>query len=128
MTDEYWVKLFDADKKTYTCPWCKRELKSKISNSAKNPGKSFVSCSKDYGGCGLFCFLNEQPNDKFKPAGGDGAPLAFKRARAEGTNVVGPIAAAPNAVEQRVADLAVEVAALRAAIARVDDYIRQVNE
>ena len=56
MSDAFWTARFNAESKMYKCAWCDRDLKSKMSNSAKNPGRGFVSCSKDFGGCGLFCF------------------------------------------------------------------------
>ena len=63
--DQYWLDRYIAEKGMYTCPNCDRELKEKLSQSAKNPGAKFVSCSADYGGCGFFGFLREAPNPKF---------------------------------------------------------------
>ncbi len=48
-TCTYWTERFIADTGMYTCPDCARDLKPKMSNSAKNPGRTFVSCSKDFG-------------------------------------------------------------------------------
>lgn len=131
MSDTFWTSRFNAESKMYTCAWCPRELKSKMSNSAKNPGRGFVSCAKDFGGCGLFCFLDSKPDDKFRQQQGE------KRARAEpsGTNIVGPVAAAMGDTDKRVAELATENAALRAQmsaiLSKLDvifDYVKQVNE
>jgi hypothetical protein len=89
----------------YTCPWCDSTLKPKISNSAKNPGRTFVGCSKDYGGCGLFSFLDDAPNEKFNPNKGGG-----KRARTGGTMLTGAVAGLPGADSKRIADMADQLA------------------
>ncbi len=39
MADAYWKQKFDAATGMYKCPWCERDLKPKLSQSAKNPGK-----------------------------------------------------------------------------------------
>jgi hypothetical protein len=132
MSLEYWNRLFKTESGTYSCPWCQRDLKPKMSNSAKNPGKTFVSCSKDFGGCGLFSFLDQVPNEQFNPnkqqQGG------FKRAReampaaSAGTNVMGSVANAPTALEQRFAELALKVDALSTKIDAQTDLLRQLSE
>lgn len=98
--DAFWQPLRNEDG-TITCPSCGKALKAKVSSTPKNPGRSFVGCSKDYGGCGAFGFLDEPWADK-----GKSAP---KRARTAGTNLVGPIAAAPNATDTRLAELAAKI-------------------
>lgn len=113
----YWDERFVGATGTYTCPWCDRDLKPKVSQSAKNPGKSFVSCSRDYGGCGLFSFLNDQPNEKFKPNGN-------KRGRAEGgNNIVGPIVNRPSVTDERLAELATKIDELTTVMHSVRDEI-----
>lgn len=128
-TCSFWVDRFDSARGMYQCPWCvnPRDLVPKISKSEKNPGKSFVACSKDHGGCGLFSFLSDAPNEKFNPNGG---ATAAKRARVEpqGTNILGPLVNAPNVMEQRLAELVVEVANLRADLTKVLDYIKEVTD
>lgn len=111
----------------YDCAWCDRELKPKMSNSAKNPGRSFVSCSKDHGGCGLFCFLDEQVNDKFRPKDASAA-APTKRAKVDGTQVIGSINQQPNAVEQRLAELCTELSLLRTQVHEVHEFVKQVTE
>jgi len=128
-TSSYWSALFVAASGTYQCPWCARDLKPKISNSPKNPGRQFVSCSKDFGGCGLFCFTDELPNEKFNPAKQQGV----KRERsaepaARGSNIVGPIVSAPNVTETRLADLAAKIDGLASKIDAVMAYIKEVND
>ncbi len=111
----------------YTCPWCNRDLKSKLSNSAKNPGKVFVSCSADFGGCGLFCFIDKVPDDKYKPK--NNATSTTKRARPEaegGTQLIGGIAALPNGSEKRLADLLAEVARLATLVERISTDLAKV--
>ena len=138
MASTFWQQAFNGDTKQYTCPWCARGLKSKVSNSAKNPGRSFVSCSKDYGGCGLFCFLDAMPDDKHRPnATGDNSS---KRARTDsprtgGNNVIGPIADAPSAHEARLADLAAKIDQLATVIGQlvmdvsiVSAYVKEVSD
>jgi len=128
----FWAARFKADVGNYDCPWCDRVLVPKISKSAANPGKTFVSCSKDFGGCGLFSFLDAPPNEKFNPNKKQG----FKRTKGEddadaprpgGSNIVGPIVNAPNVTETRLADLAAEVAGLRSELKLVLAYIKEVN-
>lgn len=132
MASQFWLQQYDAEKQIYTCPWCQRDLKAKVSNSAKNPGKTFVSCAKDYNGCGLFSFLDAQPDEKFKPKETNGTIGATnKRSRADPpapVQVVGPIAAPPDAVAQRLAELATEVTSLRSELAAVRKFIEQVTE
>lgn len=126
----YWADKTaqDPQKGTgYTCPWCQRFLKPKVSTSAKNPGRSFVSCASDYGGCGLFSFLDGVPDERFNPSKKDkGAPL--KKAKVDGTQVVGPIADPPDAVAQRLAELSTEVAGLRSELAQVLRVVTQIAE
>lgn len=99
----------------YDCPDCHRLLKPKVSQSAKNPGRSFVSCSKDYGGCGLFSFLDEEP--RFSAAAGT---KSTKRPRADApVNIVGPVAMQPQAHEQRLAELATTLADVNRGLATV---------
>lgn len=130
MAETYWKSKFDAASGMYKCPWCERDLKPKLSNSAKNPGKTFVSCSKDFNGCGLFSFLDAVPNEQFNPftkANG------LKRARAEappsaGTNVMGPVVNQPDVHEKRLAELSLAVDKLTTVVTRIENYIQQVTE
>ncbi len=117
----------------YQCPWCPRDLKAKLSNSAKNPNKLFVSCSQDHGGCGLFCFLDSEPNEQFNPA----KKRSFcKRDRDEsgvpapksGNNIVGPVVNRPDVHETRLAELAAEVAGLRSELRIVVDFVKQATD
>lgn len=143
MGSEYWKALL-LPNGNYKCPWCERDLVSKKvqkDNGKGNLGRFFVSCSKDHEGCGLFCFLDEKPNDKFKPKSG------FKRGRDDavatsaapgfvgGTNLVGPLMNRPDTHEVRLAELATEIAQLRTVIqgqqqhiAQIAEYVKQVNE
>ena len=121
----YWQGRFDANNQMYTCPWCDRGLKGKLSQSANNPTRGFVSCSKDYGGCGLFCFLDDEPNEQFNPRG-------QKRARSQGTNIVGPVVNKPDVHEQRLAELVTEFAEVKKHLSEVRkgqqevlDYLKQ---
>jgi hypothetical protein len=132
-TCDFWSSRFNASAGNYQCPWCSRDLIPKMSNSAANPGKTFVSCAKDFGGCGLFSFLHQPPNEKFNPNKKQG----FKRTKEDsendvprvgGSNIVGPIVSAPNATETRLADLAAEVAHLRSELKEVLSYIKEVND
>jgi len=125
----FWDARYHAERGDYDCPWCDRTLKHRLSNSVKNPGRTFVSCSKDYGGCGLFCFLDAVPDEKHNPNNkGFKRPATEAPARAGGSNIVGPIVSAPNATETRLADLAANVDGLRSDIKAVLDYIKEVND
>lgn len=117
----YWTEKFNAASGMYQCPWCDRDLKPKVSNSEKNPGRSFVACSKDYGGCGMFSFLDAEPNAKFKPHGA-------KRGRVDGAHVMGGINQAPDQVAQRLAELATEISGVRSEIREVYDFVKQVTD
>ena len=123
----YWRGLFIAASGVYQCPWCSRDLKPKMSNSAKNPGKTFVSCSKDHGGCGLFSFLDQTPNEKFNPnKGGD-----TKRARTEptqGNAIVGPVVNRPDAHEVRLAELAAKMDSFATDLRKISEFIKQVTD
>lgn len=127
--NKFWLDRRDANG-GITCPTngCGRELKVKLSNSAANPGRSFVSCDTKFDGCGRFCFVDEAPNPKFEKKleaaakGGsnkrertdDGSEGGnSKNYRVEGTSVTGQVAYPPSATDARVADLANEVATLR---------------
>ncbi len=126
----YWNDRFHKETGMYTCPGCQRDLKPKMSQSAKNPGRTFASCSRDYGGCGLFSFIDEQP--KFMPQVAQGA----KRAREEGgNNVIGPIVNRPDVTETRLAELATKIdeattvlGSLRSEIAFIASYVKQLQE
>lgn len=123
MSNQYWAQKFNAESQMYDCPWCDRTLKAKMSTSAKNPNRTFVSCNKDFGGCGLFSFLDDEPNEQFNPnkkAGGQGQ----KRARTQGTNIVGPVVNQPGVHEQRLAELASEVSGLKSMIVEVLEYLK----
>lgn len=126
MADQFWLNLKRDD--GYECPWCQRNLKVKVSNSAKNPARSFVSCSKDFGGCGLFSFMDARPDDRFKP----GAERPTKKGKTDGisggTQVLGGIAAPPEAGAQRLAELTTEVAGFRSDLAKIMDFIKQVTD
>lgn len=129
--NKFWLDRRDANG-NLTCPTngCGRDLKVKLSNSAANPGRSFVSCDTKFDGCGRFCFVDEAPNPKFekkleaaaKNGGGnkreradtdDGNGGNSKNFRVEGTSVTGQVAYPPSVTDARVADLANEVATLR---------------
>ena len=129
-TNQYWTEKFQAATGTYQCPWCNRDLRSKISQSAANPGKQFVSCDKKFGGCGMFCFTDALPNEKFNPNKG-----GVKRERSEepqprpgGNNIVGPIVSAPNVTEVRLAELAAKVDGLASVLREIQQYIKEVND
>lgn len=123
--DQYWLNRYDPSTAMYSCPNCDRQLKEKLSQSAKNPGAKFVSCSADYGGCGFFGFLREEPNAKFLKGG---KKPAAKKAKVDGAQVVGPIAALPNATEARLAELATEIQHNTSKLNEILDYIKQVTE
>ena len=130
MSGEYWQQKFNAGTGMYACPWCQRELKPKLSNSAKNPGKTFVSCSKDFSGCGLFSFLDAIPDEKFNPFT---KQQGLKRAKpdappSQGTNVMGPVVNQPNVHEVRLAELSAKMDAVTTALVRIENYIHQVTE
>ncbi len=151
---KFWLdkRTFDGN---YTCPTngCGRDLKLKTSNSAANPGKTFVSCDVKFDGCGLFCFTDSEPNPKFtkkceaqaKSGGGtkrertddadSGSGGNSKNFRVDGTSVTGQVAYPPSATDARVADLANEVATLRQMLqAQVDQlavacaYIKETTD
>jgi hypothetical protein len=113
----------------FTCPWCQRDLKEKLSTSEKNPNRGFFSCNKDFDGCGLFCFSDATPDERFNPA----KKQDFKRARREGggataLQVVGPVANQPGIHDQRLAELATKLDALVTIMHEVRDYIHEVNQ
>lgn len=96
------------------CPWCGLLLKvftCGANAKPENQGRSFVNCSKKDGahGCGLYCFLDEVPNDRFKPKA-----QGQKRERAEGTVLTGGIAATPSVLEDAVARLQADVTKIKA--------------
>lgn len=76
-----------------------KKLKPKLSKSAKNPNRWFLSCNdKSYNGskpgCGLFCWCDEEPNEQAlskRQAGTYTDAPSLKRARVdnEGTVVSG---------------------------------------
>lgn len=123
MAHKFWEERFDKTTGMYKCPACARDLKAKQSNSEKNPGRFFVSCSKDFGGCGQFGFIDEEPRFVKGPA-----PSKRARASEAGTNLVGPIAAAPGAHETRLADLTAEVAGLRTELRQVHELLKQMAD
>jgi hypothetical protein len=122
--NDYWQKLSNGDG-TYGCPnGCSTDngnpktLKPKVSNTAKNPGKVFVSCSKDYGGCGLFCWITETPHPKALQR-----KQGEKRQRQNGEgNFTRGNAAMPSNVEKLLADLSAKVDALDA---KLSEALRQ---
>lgn len=126
----YWNPRFDQEQGMYRCPeeGCTKMLKPKQAGpNSKNPGRWFVSCSADYGGCGLFSFTDEEP----KYLGKNNK----KRARTGGTQVLGPLVNQPAAHEQRLGELATEVAELRKAFEEVSQkleiavsYIKEVTD
>jgi hypothetical protein len=133
MGEAFWKSKFDAAGGMYKCPWCERDLKPKLSQSAKNPGKTFVSCSKDFNGCGLFSFLDAIPDEKFNPF--TKANGLKKRARTDdalppsaGTNVMGPVVNQPDVHEKRLAELSLAVDKLTTVVTRIENYIQQVTE
>ena len=131
---EFWSQRLRAEEGMYDCPWCIRQLKPRVSGpTAKNPNRAFVSCSTEHDGCGLFCFLDALPNEKFNP-NASAAPVAngggVKRARvaaSPGTNIVGPVTHTPGATDARVADLAAEVAQLRKQLADLGAVVAQLK-
>ncbi len=133
MACKFWTDRFNAETKMYACPKCPRELKAKTSNSAKNPGRSFVSCSPDFGGCDMFCFLDEEPRErqqfpKRARAPNHDQPIAASRApgMSGGAVITAPAdIKEPGVVEQRLADLAAEVAALRGELHKILEYIEK---
>lgn len=127
-TCKFWSDRFNAAQGYYDCPWCDRTLKPKLSNSAKNPGKTFVSCAKDFGGCGLFCFVDAVPNDKFKPGAQQGVKRERSPPRAGGSNIVGPIVNRPDATETRIAELAAAIDRLTTKVDAIHEYVVQINE
>jgi len=120
---DYWNQKYHADRAMFECPWCQRDLKSKLSTSAKNPNRAFVSCNKDFGGCGLFSFLDDRPNEAFNPNNKRGGGGGAKRARSEGTNIVGPVANQPGVHEERLAELAAEIASLKVLVVEIRDHL-----
>lgn len=123
----FWVNRLNEGSGMYSCPDCARDLKSKLSKSAKNPDRVFVSCSKDFGGCGLFSFIDEEPRFMNKSN--------KKRPRNENTQVIGPLANNPSAHEERLGELVAEVAELRNQVAKLSDqgkeilgYIKEVTD
>src|SRR5271167_3937910 len=105
MASSFWTERFVTADGTYTCPWCAKPLKAKISQSPKNPGKAFVSCNKDYGGCNMFSWLEAEPNEDYKP---QGEQPVVKKAKSAAANVVtkvlGPVTKKPNLMEERVGE------------------------
>ena len=124
---DFWRQRFNTNDNTYECPWCHRGLKSKLSKSAKNPDKVFVSCAKDFGGCGLFCFLDSVPNDKFKP-NTNKRPKTDDDPQPGGNNVIGPIVNNPDVHEVRLAELAAKVDNLASQLGKVEEGLRKVLE
>ena len=116
----YWVTKRDGD--GYKCPWCARDLKSKLSKSEKNPDRPFVSCDKKFGGCGLFCFLDDQPKEQFNPNKQGGA------GKTGGGNVFGgSYAAKPPAENMEIAALKAKVATLESQIATIFSDISSLS-
>ncbi len=140
--NKFWLDRRTGDG-NYTCPTngCGRDLKVKLSNSAANPGRSFVSCDQKFDGCGRFCFVDEAPNPKFEKklesqakgsgtkrertedASDGGSGGNSKNFRAEGTSITGQVAYPPSATDARVADLANEVATLRQIVLAVQEQL-----
>lgn len=110
VVNDHWAALANGDK--FGCPWCGLLLKKMVSGpNSKNPGRAFVSCNKDYHGCGLFCFLDDEPNEKFNPnkkAGGN--------KRAAGTTLVGAVAKAPSVQEDQLARIQADVTKIKGAL------------
>ena len=115
---KYWTdkRTSDGD---YTCPWCARNLKLKLSNSEKNPGRGFLSCDTKFGGCGLFCFADAEPNEKFKPRG--------DKAAASGSIFGGNYAAKPSAENLEVATLKAKVATIESQLATIFEDIARLQ-
>lgn len=109
---DFWKTRATGDGK-YQCTGCTFHLKPFQSKSVKNPGRWFVSCNKEKGGCGVFSFLDEEP--KF--------PQGQKRARTGGNNYTGPIAAAPNVLEERVAQLSTQVQTLESMLTDMREHL-----
>jgi hypothetical protein len=106
----YWVTKRDGD--GYKCPWCSRDLVKKTSHSPANPERDFVSCDKKFGGCGLFCFLDAEPNEKFNPnkkSGGGGKSGG-------GAVFGGSYAAKPPAENLKIAALEAKIATMESQI------------
>lgn len=122
LRSQYWVDRYVAQSDMYDCPWCPKQLKAKLSGpTAKNPNKEFVSCNKSYGGCGLFCFTDSEPNEKFNPGN------KRQKVEAAGTNIVGPVAMAPGVHEQRLAELATKIDEQSAILASLTVQAKQME-
>lgn len=112
----YWDDKAEGDK--LACGSCGKLLKVMTSGQhTKNAGRQFVSCNKDYHGCGFFCFIDEAPKSK------QGA----KRGRSDGgTSFTGPVTKAPSGVELRVEELCTEVASLRVSVQNCEAAMRDL--
>jgi hypothetical protein len=107
VVNDYWAGFASGDK--FGCPWCGLLLKKMVSGAAsKNPGRAFVSCNKDYHGCGLFCFLDDKPNEKFNPNNKTGG-----NKRPAGTTLAGPVAKAPSVQEDQLARIQTDVTKIK---------------
>lgn len=72
-----WDELYDARSDKYSCFVCGKQAQHSVSKTEKNPGREFVSCNKQRGGCGWFNWMDEQP----KAGGFGGGGAATKRQR-----------------------------------------------
>lgn len=118
----FWAE-HQRDDGDFDCPTegCGRVLKVRVSNTAKNPNRQFVSCAKDFGGCGLFCFTDERP--KF-----GGGKSAQKRARPGGNGYSGQLAVVETPEAARIpSDVEVQLARLATAVDRVEQELRAVK-
>jgi len=111
---KYWVDKREGD--GYKCPWCARDLKSKLSKSEKNPDRPFVSCDKKFGGCGLFCFLDDQPKEQFNPNKQGG-----------GSIFGGSYAAKPPTENMEIATIKAKIATIESQLATVFADLAQLQ-
>ena len=112
----------------FTCPGeggnCQRVIKLKTSNTAKNPGREFVACSKDFGGCGLFCFLDERPR-LGGGGGGKGGASAAKRPRRPGVSDQLTIVENDN-VARVPSEAELQLARLQTSCDRIEQQLREI--
>ena len=104
---KFWKDRYDSASAMYKCAACDRELKTKVSKSEKNPDRVFVSCDTKFGGCGLFCFTDEEPK-KF----------AVAKAK-QGAVLGGAYAAAPPTADIDIANLKAKVATIESQLSTI---------
>jgi hypothetical protein len=111
---------------SYNCPnGCKtsngnpKTIKPKVvvSTAKGNQGRTFASCSTQYGGCGLFCFTDEEPSDQALSKRQQGSAKR-NRSDADG-NFTTNNAAMPSNNEKLLADLSAKLDALDAKVSQL---------